>query len=61
MNTWHIIFFMVSLCTPKVGRATICVVPMTFKWNMVKNDKGVLKAICGNKTLKAVQRSTSSS
>ena len=46
---------------PKVGRATICVVPMTFKWNMVKNDKGVLKAVCGNKTLKAVQRSTSSS
>ena len=26
-----------------------------------ENDKGVLKAICGNKTLKAVQRSTSSS
>ena len=27
----------------------------------VRNNKGVLKGMCGNKTLRAVQRSTSSS
>ena len=29
--------------------------------HIVRNDKGILKGMCGNKTLKAVQRSTASS